>query len=130
MEEATQDEIDVIVLDSELHFEPASGDRKLPAAPATIPLPRNAFAAVVLLAILFVIPSAAYWISSGTNVAVCLFGNASCSLTFAVYLLCFLSALSLVAVVWTGSCAYRAWMLGIVKDRGGMSPPDPGKDES
>ena len=98
-------------MDTEFKFEPLVGDEASPpghnheAAPGGSlrrPFPRAGFAVVTAIAALFLIPCVAYWISSRTNVALCLFGNAACSVTFGVYLLCIISAFILVTLIWLG----------------------------
>lgn len=76
------------------------------------PIPTRELAGLVSLIILFLAPAVAYWISSRTNIAECLWGTATCSITFATYLLALITAATLIAAIWAGGWAFKTWQVG------------------
>ncbi len=76
------------------------------------PFPKLAAAILAVAIIVFLAPAIVFWISSRTNVAACLWGVATCSITLATYLLVLVSAATLIAAIWAGRWAFMTWKVG------------------
>lgn len=74
-------------------------------------LKSNHLAALIFgLAAAFVAGGVAYWRASGTwSPYHCFYGDANCSLAFATYLLCFLTALAFLAALYAAKTAFRTY---------------------